>query len=146
MTTYRPAVYTASKMDKAGLWNTLRIDPDWAFCSWTARWVEMAGLEAQATEEDFRRFWKMDIDDIKGSDFLLLYAGGEEALKGALVEAGAAIAFGIRVVAVGLSPIHTWSYHPLVSRVPNLVQARLFLFKYTVMIPHISKRRKDSND
>lgn len=139
---YKPKVYTASRLNKSRLWLIMRDDPDWNFVEWTATWpmkVEEEG-EADITDTEFGYHWTQDIKEIRDSDFVLLY-GRDPGLRGALVECGAALAFGIGVVAVGLDPDHTWSYHPHVKRVENLIEARNHLFRYTVMVPPKEKAK-----
>lgn len=143
--TYRPKVYTASRLDRWQLWRALTLDPDWSFCQFTSSWpAKIAqGLEETSTPLDFANHWSTDIYEIKNSDFVLLW-GRDDGLRGALVECGAAIGFGLKVVTVGLPDSHTWSYHPLVKRCENLIAARLYLFQFTVMVPPVSHRRKEA--
>lgn len=137
MISYRPRVYTASKLFHSSLWIDLYDDPAWSFIEWTARWPRLVDLERTATPADFGHFWAMDIQDVQRSDFVLLLGGiHEDALRGALVEAGAAIALGKIVVAVHLSPHHSWSFHPLVVRLDSLDEALKFFQRYA--IPRIS--------
>lgn len=150
---YLPKVYTASKISHAGLWKSLadqtkRESFAWSHVEFTARWPYMAHLEASPVERltpaQFSHCWTMDLQDVARSDFVLLYAGelerklsdmpyGEDSdvLRGALVEAGAALALGKRVVSVGLDESHTWSHHPLSLRLDTLERARLFFLQYS---------------
>lgn len=144
---YRPKVYTASKLERAQLWITMRNDPDWAFCDFTSTWVDkvMRGEEATSGPTEFAYHWSRDFTEIRQSDFVLLW-GRDQPLRGALVECGACIAYGGRVVTVGLPPEHTWSYHPSVTRCENLVEARNHLYQHTIMVPPASTKRKDLSD
>ena len=138
--TYRPKVYTASRLERQPLWRALTTDPDWDFIEWTAQWVgQKIDQEAEVSPEDYRALWSMDLYDVRRSDFLLLF--GEDGLRGALVEAGCALGNGIRVLAIGLNADHSWTYHPMVTRLPSLEEARYYLFRHTIMIPH--RRRID---
>ena len=146
---YKPKIYTASKLHHATLWRSLREDPDWDFADFTARWVDFAEeLEHdQLTADLFREAWIHDVNDIKISDFVLLYAGGELGLKGALVEVGVGLGIGLTIVTVGLPPDHTWSYHPLVRSFPSLREARLYLYRFTTMVPPSARKKGlQSND
>jgi len=90
---------------------------------------------------DFGHFWTIDIQDVRRSDFVLLW-GMDEGLKGALVECGAALGLGKMVVAIGLPESHTWSFHPLVVRVASLESARRFFKHYANLGPQHYEGRK----
>lgn len=146
---YKPRVYTASRLKYFSLWQTFRDDPDWAFVEFTATWIDKAyhEIEAQPSEEMFSAAWIENIADIKRSDFVLAYAGGDLAIRNAMVEVGVALGNGIGVVAVGLDlDQFTWGYHPAVKRFSSLREARLHLYKYTAMVPPASRRRKEAED
>jgi nucleoside 2-deoxyribosyltransferase len=125
-------------MSAVTIWRQLRLDPNWSFIHWTASWPDDVDKELTASEEDFSGFWRKDISEILDSDFVLLL--GDQGLKGALVECGAAMAERIRVIAVALGREHTWSYHPMVTRVADLEEARTYLYRYTTAVP---PRRKE---
>jgi hypothetical protein len=147
---YKPKVYTASTLAEHQLWRTFAEDPEWHFCHFTASWPYKAHLEWEAAEppnsEVLREAWQTNVKEIKDSDFVLLYArlATVPKLRGALVECGVAIADGIRIVAVGLDPEHTWSAHHLVIHVPTLREARNYLLRYTVMIPPRTRKSLDA--
>ena len=67
------------------------------------------------------------------ADVVLVYGQSEDVLRGALVEVGAALAQGKRVIAcgaLGTNPTDswgTWQFHPLVYRVPDLPSALMLL-------------------
>lgn len=146
MTLYRPRVYTASKLHYFRLWLTFREDPDWDFAHFTASWPSIAHLEQEQPSPDlFREAWLRDISEIKESDFLLVYGTEREVLKGALVEAGAAIAFGIPVLAVGLDE-QTWTHHPGVRCFGSLREARQYLLRYVTMAPPTRKKSKGKSN
>lgn len=126
----------------------MREDPEWDFVDWTASWVSHPDIDRDSLGEPiedlvFRKAWIDNIHDVHSSDFVLLYSGKENALRGALIETGAAIGIGCPVIAVGLTPDHSWAFHPLVTRCDSLREARLHLFKFTVMIP---RKRRDANE
>lgn len=133
--TYKPKVYTASTLSRLPLWLSLREDPDWEFVQWTASWpLALKGRGETKDQAELRAAWSLNIYEIRHSDFVLLY-GRDQGLRGALVECGAALAYGIRVITVGLHEEHTWSFHPQVTRCYNLDLARNFLRQYTIMVP-----------
>jgi hypothetical protein len=145
--TYKPKVYTASKIPHFVLWRKLKEDPDWDFVEWTASWVDHLEIGKENADgpidnRTFRNAWIANINDVRRSDLVLLYCGHENALKGALVEAGAALSLGTPVVTVGLGPEHSWAFHSLVTRCQTLRDAREHLFRYTVLIPQ--KRRSEN--
>jgi len=147
---YRPRVYTASVLGEYKLWQTFAEDPEWQFCHFTASWPNKAGLEFEAIEPPptslLREAWQQNVAEIKDSDFVLLYARLAKVppLRGALVECGIAIAEGIRVIAVGLDPEHTWGNHHLVVHTATLREARDYLLRYTVMVPPRTRRSLDA--
>lgn len=128
MTAYRPKVYFASKLRHAELWRLMRHNYSHLF-EVTSRWIDIEDVmetERAAGPSDFRRFWITDIQDIQRSDFVLVYQQADDILKGAIAEAGAAIALGKLVLAVNLETTHTWTYHPLVIRLVDLEEAKQF--------------------
>jgi len=138
---YRPRVYTASKLHHYPYWLQLRDHADWDFIEWTASWPGklQKGLEATSTPTEFANHWSQDIREIRESDFVLIKF--DDGLRGALVEAGAGIAFGLKIVAAGFGPGDTWTYHPQVIRVYNMDMARKCLYQYTTMVPPASRKR-----
>lgn len=73
------------------------------------------------TPENAANFWKIDEADVLVSDIVLVYAVDGDVLRGALVEAGMAIAYGVPVAVVGTSESYgTWQYHPMVKRFETL--------------------------
>lgn len=130
----KPAIYTASRMHHAGMWRELR-EQEMRKLIITARWIDQAKSfdEAQAPVEVKRQGWLDDEEDIRRSDYVLVYAKtfdektkavleagwsgtkceDGETLRGALVEAGMGIALGKRVVLCGESEsFGTWQHHP----------------------------------
>lgn len=137
---YKPKVYTASKLHHRPLWLKLREDPDWDFVQWTATWVNsldvMAELQGRDVAiDDYTVGWSQNIRDVRASDFILLYGGSHDALRGALIEAGAAIACGITVITVALDANHNWAYHPGVRNYSSFRDARAYLYKFVTMVP-----------
>jgi hypothetical protein len=119
-------VYTASKLSKAPMWR--KLINEWPEVDFTARWV----TKHVGTTPDHpcfaKVFWQHDFADVKLADVVLVYADEGDHLRGALVEAGMAIAFGREVIVVGEHPDYsTWQFHPSVHRVPDLEHARTLL-------------------
>lgn len=149
---YKPKVYTASKIHHHLLWQKMKQDIDWDFIEWTASWVDHPDIPNEQSGEDilptvFRDAWMANIADVRRSDFILLYSGGEEALRGALIEAGAGMAYGLNIVAVGVAESHSWTFHPQVVRMKTLREARDYLYRFTTMVPpNLRGRRRVEDD
>lgn len=121
----RPKLYTASKIHHAEKWQRLR--SAWKEIEFTSRWIDMAHIEAgyKPPPSLYRQCWLMDRADVLSSDYLLCYAEEQDHLRGALVEAGMALASGIPIYTVGDHLDYgTWRYHPLVRNVPSLDDVR----------------------
>jgi nucleoside 2-deoxyribosyltransferase len=119
-------VYTASKLSEAQRWRDLI--REWQEVEFVARWpIKHVGTVPD--EPIFAKvFWEHDLEDVGTADVVLVFAKSEHRLRGALVEAGMAIALGRRVIVVGEHDDYgTWSYHPLVYRVRDLAEARVLL-------------------
>lgn len=122
---YEPRVYVASKITYATMFK--EVQKNHLDIHFTMRWHFYAGQMADSPEYA-RHFWQHDIADILRSDFLVLYGEPEDRLRGALVEAGVALASGIPVIVVGEHTDYgTWQYHPAVVRVINLNQALSYI-------------------
>jgi hypothetical protein len=100
-------IYTVSKTMHADKWHALRSEYDV-----TASWIDEA---AKGRSVDYSKLAARCITDIRSADFLLLYCESGELLKGALIEAGIALAFGKEVRCVGecASISHVFNKHPL---------------------------------
>jgi nucleoside 2-deoxyribosyltransferase len=119
-------VYTASKINTGKLWRQLHTD--WPEVYFHARWLKHNVLGTEDTNDNASKFWQEDVEDIKTSDYLIIYAvSRDEHLRGALVEAGIALGEGIPVIVVGEHKDYgTWQYHPLCKKVSSLEAARAF--------------------
>lgn len=116
-------VYTASKLTAASMWRELA--KEWRDVHFHARWLRHVELGTPDDGDNARMFWVEDEEDVNSADAVLVYGREGEHLKGALVEAGMAIASGIPVIVVGEHADYgTWQYHPGVYRVPSLEMAR----------------------
>lgn len=113
------SIYTASKTAHAHKWRELR-DAGWPVIS---TWIDEAGVGETASFEDL---WTRCIGEAASADAVLLYREPGEVLKGAFIEAGAALASGKPVHVVGCAEFSFVS-HPLVVQHPNLETALLAL-------------------
>lgn len=125
--TYRIRVYTASKLKHFQLWRDLR--DEWPEVHFVARWPFFHYGNIPDTAAFAPTFWIHDVEDVIGSEVVLIYSGDEtDHHRGSLVEAGIAIGRGKSVIVVGENPCYgTWQYHPLCHRVADLDEARLLL-------------------
>jgi hypothetical protein len=110
-------IYTASKTAHAQKWRALRRDHDV-----TASWIDEAG-ESQTA--DYSELATRCITDIESADVLLLYCEPGELLKGALIEAGIALALGKQVRCVGecASLSRVFNRHPLWRQFATIKEA-----------------------
>jgi nucleoside 2-deoxyribosyltransferase len=132
----RIRVYTASCTQHASLWQTLV--SDWLEVHFTARWA-LVHAPANVPESHAKVFWSQDLADVLASDVVLIYAEEGDQLRGALVEAGAALGAGRPVLAVGPdAAFGSWACHPLVHRLADLQGARALLRTMAVqqLAPH----------
>lgn len=119
-------VYTASKLSEAGRWRDLV--ETWSEVEFVARWPFKHVGTVPNLPTYAKVFWAHDLEDIQKADVVLVYAEPGHKLKGALVEAGMAIALGKRVIVVGdHEDYSTWQYHSLVYCVADLAEARMLL-------------------
>lgn len=117
-------VYTASKLRHAEMWRTLHMDG----VEFTARWPRLHVGTVPDDPRYAKIFWVHDEEDVRASDVVLVYAELKDKLRGALVEAGMAIALGKDVIVVGEhDDFGTWQYHPLVHKARNMKQVALLL-------------------
>lgn len=115
-------LYTASKVHHAGKWRALCATSRHIQCH--ARWLKHSAMGTPDTAEHAAEFWLQDEQDVRDADAVLVYAETGDRLRGALVEAGIAIAAGIPVIVVGDHPDYgTWQHHPGVRRTADLEQA-----------------------
>ena len=112
-------IYGASKLDKVPLWTRLR--REWEAVHFVMRWPwEHVGV-IEDTPQEARKFWVEDLEDVMKAQLVMVYGEPQDKLRGALVEAGMAIATGRKVLVVGEHPDYgTWQYHPSVYQACNL--------------------------
>lgn len=125
-------VYPASKTIHAQKWRDLQ--DEWKNIHFTARWIRQVTLDqgdilqTEASVKYARRCWIEDEEDIRGSDYLMLYAEEGEHLRGGLVEAGIAIAAKIPVIVIGKhSDYGSWHHHPNVIPIANLSAVQSYI-------------------
>jgi nucleoside 2-deoxyribosyltransferase len=117
-------VYFASKLQHASMWNNLK-DPR---IHAHARWLKHIEYGTKETSSNARIFWEEDLEDIASSDFVVVYAEEGEHLRGALVEAGMAIALKIPVILIGDHPDYgTWQHHRNVVKFDTLEEAFFYI-------------------
>lgn len=127
---YRPKLYTASKVRHWPLWQELR--SKWFEIEFTARWIDMTHLETEASpsKEEYSRFWMIDEQDVRRSDFVLCYGvPSVDVLRGAYIEAGIGLASGATILTVGTPQLDgsTWIHHPKVVNLLGLPEVREYL-------------------
>lgn len=110
-------IYTASKTAHAHRWRSAR---EQGFPI-IATWIDEAGVGETA---DFMDLWDRCVSEAMRADCVILYREPGEALKGALVEVGAALACGNTVLFAG-DPDGLGSFlnHRHVERCEGLVHA-----------------------
>lgn len=113
----KSGIYTASKTVHAQKWRELRA----AGTPVIASWIDEAGV---GETDDFADLWRRCIGEASRAAAVVLYREPGEVLKGAFIEAGAALAVGTPVHAVGCSEF-SFVNHPLVTQHPNLSSAIL---------------------
>lgn len=118
----RLKVYGASKIEAYSFWRDMRhCFPE---VHWTAHWpdkclVATTGIDQKPNPQQSQRAWLIDFMDIQRADacFVLAPFTAEGKLRGALVEAGYALALGKPVCLIGDCPdFGSWQYHPLVTK------------------------------
>lgn len=110
-----PVVYTASKTIHASKWRNLRANG----MRINSTWIDEAGQGETASFEDL---WRRCVHEASTADAILLYREPDEVLKGAFIEAGAALSNGVPVYAVGCDEFSFVS-HPLATQYPTLSAA-----------------------
>jgi hypothetical protein len=98
-------IYIASKTEHAPRWRALRAKG----APIVASWIDEAGPGETA---DYGDLWTRCAAEAAGAATLIAYVEEGEALKGALVEVGIAIATGVPVLWCGPTGRHTVTKHP----------------------------------
>lgn len=126
--TYRPKIYTASKIYHKEKWRQHRIlwDEDIDF---TARWIHMEDVPDHSdttfwTHEQQLLHWHQDVQDVRRSDWLIAYKEKGDQLSGTLVECGLAIAYNIPIITVGFDLYKdSWTILPSVREADSIYSA-----------------------
>jgi hypothetical protein len=110
-------IYVASRTRHAPLWLQFK-QQGWPIIS---TWLDEAGA---GQTSDWADLWRRCIDEAKRAAVTILYAEPEDILKGALIEAGAALATGNVLIVVGRSPsIGSFVEHPMCCRAETVGSA-----------------------
>ena len=119
-------IYTASKLRHTEWWRQLRTD--WPEFDWVSRWpVDHCG-NIPDSDTFARWFWMQDVEDVSRCDVCVVFAERDDHLRGALVEAGIAIALHKTVIVVGQHEDYgTWQWHSSVRRVRDFDELRVTL-------------------
>ncbi len=121
-------IYIASKVRHAAKWRDLRSRG----VPVISTWIDEAG---EGETGDWPDLWSRCVSEAKNARWLIVYREGDEVLKGALVEVGAALALGVPVIAVGDFDSMTWLKHHLVTSVLSMHQALAHIESHKVT-PH----------
>ena len=102
-------IYIASKAVRRPRWRELRA----AGAPFNSRWIDTDD-NLPDDQLDFAELWTWCIEDVRDCDILIAVVAPGERLKGVLVEIGAALAFGKRVILLGDPGREngTWMNHP----------------------------------
>lgn len=112
----RRGIYTASKTRHAGIWKALRATG----APVISTWIDEAGPGESA---DLSDLWIRCIQESSLAAVVIAYCEDGDILKGGYVEIGAALAYGVPVLAVGLPAGSSLLHHPLVTIVDDLDSA-----------------------
>jgi nucleoside 2-deoxyribosyltransferase len=120
-------IYPAGKLSAARF--IIDLAKEWTEFEFVAHWPELVLSGADDSSiESAPDFWAQDFADIRRADVLILFPAAEGNLRGALVEAGFALASGKPVICIGSDPGYgTWQYSKRVFRVPGLPEAKMLL-------------------
>src|SRR3546814_9482897 len=109
-------VYMASKTAHAHRWRRSR---DVVGRPIISTWIDEAGAGESA---DLADLWRRCIQESAGADVLILVREGDEILKGAFVELGAALAFQVPILATGIETFGV-ARHPGIRHFENADEA-----------------------
>lgn len=116
-------IYTASRFTKGNIWLQILKDKDFKHV-FNARWLRHFEIGTKETPERAQVFWVENLEDIADADMVLYFAEEDDLMGGALIEVGAALAYGKPVMVVGSNRSHrSWVYHPLIRQCDSLDEA-----------------------
>lgn len=120
-------IYGASKIMEHEFWRSIRYK--FPGVEWTARWPDLClpattGKDLNPSPRQAERAWLIDFQDVRNSDaVMVLHSGEDQKLRGALVEAGYALALNKPVLLIGRHPDYdSWQYYPLVKNFSQRVE------------------------
>ncbi len=115
-------IYIASKTKHAPTWRLLREGLRGSNNWINSSWIDEAG-EGQSA--DYKDLARRCLSEIASANFVILYCESDELLKGALIEAGVALAYGKEVRCVGDcgSLSRVFRKHPLWSEFATIEEA-----------------------
>lgn len=123
------SIYLAGRLNCAEEFHQLKTR--WPEFDLVSSWVEK--IYTSKMEDSWQNAminWPINIIEAAGADVTLVW-GRNESLRGALVEAGAALARGKTILLVGESEsFGTWRYHPSCFLVGDLEEARQWLTRF----------------
>jgi hypothetical protein len=114
--TRKRGIYVASKTKHAPRWIALRAGG----LPIISTWIDEAGHGQSGSLADL---WRRNVSEASVASVVLAYHEPGDIPKGALVEMGAALAAGTRVLWVGPSDGQTLVHHPLITKCNDLAQA-----------------------
>lgn len=117
-------VYVASKLNHAEMWKNYRAN--WApEIEVISTWIDNYDPDDLGVNTEFAAGWSQNLIEVRSCDVVLCYGERSDQLRGALVEAGAALGLGKPVIGVGDSEsFGTWKHHPNVYWFPTMIGAR----------------------
>jgi hypothetical protein len=116
-------IYIASKTKHAPRWRELRD----AGAPIISTWIDEAG---EGESKDLADLWNRCVSETKHATALVLYAEPSDALKGAWIELGVALAAGVPVFAVGIE-CFTVSHHHHITHCGSVDEA----FRLAASVP-----------
>lgn len=125
----KPQVYVASKLSLASEWKTFRQIWEPSFCV-NSSWIDIIG-KVPDDPEYAQHFWLLDFFDIRNCNFLIIKGTETIPLKGALVEAGYALANDKTVITIGDHISYkTWQHYPPVQNVADTTAAAQYIIDF----------------
>lgn len=131
-------IYVASRVHHAQMWKRLRLE-----YPIVSTWIDEAG---PGETKDFDDLWERIRKEIASARAFVLYAVAQDfPLKGALIEAGMAVALekpvyvaleGVELEPRSMRPIGSWVLHSLVRRFESLDDALGAAFRCPCSFPH----------
>ena len=115
-------IYLASKLHHSEFATKLVVN-NTHDVTWTNRWQWFEG-KVSDSKENAVHFWENDFDDVDAADAVIVMGMIDDVLKGALIEAGYAIAKGKLVACVGeCGSFGTWQFSRRVKIFPDVQAA-----------------------